>query len=611
MAPLLRCRPYKTGAKGERAIPLDLSSGRARVRLCKGGGNVRNQVDHAAEPESLFLDPARDVGVGFVAPPAFWWRLRDTAVIEGFAASVSDAMNARIEAHLRQVKRHRTFARVAEFNVVPVLLTQAAFRKSYAMAGGKALLNGAAGARLLNRFGWERAGDDAEAALGQYFARCQAANEGARLPLVTLPDGVDFAVECRNTFNYFHFLTETLAQLCVLDDMNFRGRVFLHFPNHPDKTRAFVRGFIDALFPELADRVVLERAPKDYARVLSAFSFQWTYFQMPPSVIGSLDGLAPSDLSWHGHGGSRTTRAVLSMNVVESGLLALRARALRVIAGRDFGHLPKRVYIARAPGQARARQMQGEAALVDLLEAFGFVRLSFEDLKPLEQIALMAQAEVMVSAHGAGFANMLFANPEATLIEIGTLQTAQIRWGDFWPLAHASGCRYVSFIADHHSDTPEEVPQFSSDGIVPADLSERGLGRIMAYIAALCGHAPRFARAEDVARLASQLLRSGHIDRAAAVLDRHHDLQADDADLCLLQADLHKARAQWGAELIALHAAWQADPTRWQTLAQVLWCARRLGNTEVQIWAIRVLQAEFPDRIIELARGRDWVQQLL
>lgn len=574
------------------------------------GGRVRNQIDHATEPDTLFLDPARDAGVAFLEPPAFWWRLRNAAVIEGFAASADDSMNARIEAHLRQVKRHRTFAQVAEFSVVPVVLENAAFRKSYAMACGKALLNGAAGARLLNRFGWER-GVDADATLSRYFASCQAANRAARLPVAKSTAPLDFAIECRNTFNYFHFLAETLPQLCVLDGMDFQGRVFLHFPNHSEKTRGFVMGFIQALFPELADRVVLERAPKEYARVLSAYSFQWTYFQMPPSIIGALDGLARSDLSWHGHSGSRTTRAVLAMNSVESSLLALRARALRAIEGRDCSHLPRRVYITRAAGQARDRKLQGEAALVDLLEAFGFVQLAFEDLTPLDQVALMARAEVVLSSHGAGFANMLFANPNATVIEIGTLQTAQIRWGDFWPLAHASGCRYVSFIADHASDTPLDVPDFSTTGLLPPCLTERGLGRVMAFVAALCGHTPRFNRAEDVARLAGQLLRSDHLDRAEAVLDLHSDMQARSADLCLARAEVHKARAEWGAELIALHAARQADPARWQTLAQVLWCARRLEKTEVQVWAIRQLQAEFPERIAELAKGRDWVQQLL
>lgn len=597
---------------GERPIRLDLWGARDRVGARQEcGGKVQRQMDHAEEPEALFFDPARDAGLEFLASPDFWWRLRPAAVIEGFAASGDDAMNARIEAHLRQVRRHRHFVQVAEFNLLPVLLSEARFSESFVAVGGKSLLSGAAGARLLNRYDWGAGDGGAAARLEGYFAACQEANAGARLQLASRPHGVDFAISCRNTFNFYHFLTETLPQLTVLDGLAFTGRVRLHFPNPPEKTRGFVMAFIEALFPELAGRVELERAPRDYAQVLSAFSFQWTYFQMPPSVVGSLDGLARSDLSWHGHRGSRTTRAVLSMNAVDSGLCALRERGLRAIAGRDFGHLPRRVYIARLPGQARDRQMQGEAALVELLEAFGFTQVALETLSPLEQIALMAQAEVVVGAHGAGFANMLFASPETTVIELGTLQTAQLRWGDFWPVAHASGCRYVTFIADHHHPEPFEVPDFKTDGIVATDLSARGLGRVMAFVAAVCGRVPQLGRAEDVARLAGHLLRSGHLAQADAVLDRHRDLVPQSADLCLVQADLHKARAEWGAELIALYAARQADPSRWQTLAQVLWCARRLEKTEVQVWAIRLLQAEFPERIAELAKGRDWVRQLL
>nr|WP_240335627.1 glycosyltransferase family 61 protein [Pseudotabrizicola algicola] len=426
-----------------------------------------------------------------------------------------------------------------------------------------------------------------------------------------MPQDADFALGCRNTFNYFHFLTETLPQLTVLDEIEFQGRIFLHFPNHPEKTRPFVLGFIRALFPELADRLVLERAPRDYPRVLTAFSFQWAYFQFPSQVVGSLDPLAPSDLSWHGHTGSRTTRAVLAMNSVESSLLSLRARGLAAVEHRAFDHLPKRVYICRKTGEARDRKLRGEAALLELLTVFGFEAVALEDLSPLDQIALMARAEIVVTAHGAGLANMVFANRDATVIEIGTLQTAQIRWGDFWPAAHVSGCRYVSFVADHDCDNPLEVPDFNLVGLVPVHLSERGLGRLMAFVATLCGHAPRLDRAEDVARLAMQLLRAGHVERADAVLERHRDMQHGHAGLCLAQADVHKARGEWGAELIALYEARQADPSRWQTLAQVLWCARRLNKVEVQVWAIRVLQAEFPDRIAELAKGRDWVQQLL
>ena len=101
------------------------------------------------------------------------------------------------------------------------------------------------------------------------------------------------------------------------------------------------------------------------------------------------------------------------------------------------------------------------------------------------------------------------------------------------------------------------------------------------------------------------------IGEIEAVLQRHPDLQDANADLWLIRADLHKRREEWGSELIALHAAWQADPTRWQTLVQILWCARKVEKPEVQVWAIRLLQSDYPDRIAELAKGRDWVRQLL
>lgn len=566
---------------------------------------MRNQIDFSLSPDDLFLNPAKDPGFFFLSKPEFWWRPHPASCIEGFAASADDATNARIDALVRQFKRHRSLETVARVNVVPVLLRNARFAKSYATVEGKCVLNGAAGARLLNRYGWtlQEKGADPEAVLSGYFARCQSVNEMADLPVAPLPETIDFAIECRNTFNYFHFMTETLCQLCVLDGLRFRGRIFIHFPNHESKTRAFTQGLIAALFPEFAGRVIFERAPKEYPQVLSAYSCAAAFHQMPPSVIGAF-GEVVAD-------GDRPARSVLAMNSFDTSLLSLRNRALAAIEGKDFSHLPRKFYITRAPGQSRERRLKGEESLIELLTAFGFATLAFEDLAPLEQIALMARAEVMVSSHGAGFANMLFANPDATIVEIGTLQTAQLRWGDFWPIAHAAGCRYITFFADHDHPNPQTVPDFQTDGIVPVHLSDRGLGRIMAYVATVCGHIPTFAKAADVVRLGGQLLRSGHLTAAQALADRHASLDPDNADLCLFRADLHKAMGEWGNELLSLHNAWRADSTRWQTLVQILWCARKLEKPDVQTWAVRLLQADFPARIADLARGRDWVQQLL
>lgn len=576
---------------------------------------VRNNIDFSLDLDQLFLDPVQDKGLHFLAPPPFLWRPREPALIEGFAVSAHESLRNRTERFLRHTRQHKTFRKAVEFASLPVVMTDVSFRKSYALVGGKCVLNGASGFRLLNRYCWEneQGPEDPEQRLVQYFRGRQQANRSAGLPVWSgpFPGDLDFAIECRNTFNYFHFLTETLCQLCVLEDLPFRGRVFIHFPNAPEKTRSFTRSFVAALFPELKGRVLLERAPKDYDRVLSSYNLINSYYHLPAADFGSVDAYAPSDEMWKGAQATRSSQGVLSMNSIDSSLFRLRARALRAIEGLDFSHLPRRFYVGRKADQSRRRDLAGEEALVDLLSAFGFARIAFEDYTPLEQIALMAQAEVMISAHGAGFTNMLFARPESLVIEIGTLQTAVFRWGDFWPLANVAGCRYVSFFADYNKEDPLTDPKFGADGIVAPALHDHGLGLVMAFVAASLGHAPRLSRAEDVARLAQQLLRTAQPDAAAAVLDRHAEMGPASADLCLARADLHKARGEWYAELIALTAAWEADRNRWQTLVQIIWSAKKVENLKVQVWAVQRLAEDFPDRCAEVVKDRGWLRALI
>ena len=102
--------------------------------------------------------------------------------------------------------------------------------------------------------------------LQDYFSQCQRANVGKDIPIYSglLEPDIDFAIECRNTFNYYHFMTESLSQLALLDDLDFQGNIYFHFPNQEDKQRPFAKAFVEALFPEYEGRVFFERSPKDY-----------------------------------------------------------------------------------------------------------------------------------------------------------------------------------------------------------------------------------------------------------------------------------------------------------------------------------------------------------
>ncbi|QFT58253.1 hypothetical protein FIU94_05395 [Sulfitobacter sp. THAF37] len=573
---------------------------------------LRNKIELQLPPDALFLNPWADPGFSVLWQPEFIWRPMPRAVIEGFAASAHEEINRKITSFLSVTKKQKVFREALEFNAVPALLEQASFRKSYVMASDRLLLSGAAGTRLINRYRWEN--EDADPAvditLEAFLAGCREANEARQLPVISdvLDPEMPFAVECRNTFNFYHFLTEALPQLTVLDGLAFQGDIYFHFPNSEEKHRPFTEAFVEALFPEYAGRVFFERAPKEYARVLTAYDFNGGHAQMPEKMLDGIMSFAPPGLVEDEDWLNTRHNATLAMNSVSSMLLALRSRALAAIEGEEFPHLPKRFFVGRDSRQSRERHMAGEDLLFEHLSLFGFEYVVFENLHPIEQIALMARAEVMISYHGAGFANMLFADPGAYVIEIGTLQTAQFRWGDFWPLAHASQCRYINFFADFNTEDPLSEPHFSKDGIVPVALSERAVAQIMAFVVSVLGHVPELKSVDAVGRLARELLQAGAADRAVAVLEKHAKLVIEDVELCLLQADCHKELDEPKSELVALDKAFKADTARWRTLIRIIWCANRVERPQVIRWALSRLKSDFPERHDAFVKNHEWVR---
>lgn len=576
---------------------------------------MKNQITFKQSPENLILDPYEDEGIRLLSEPSFLWRPRDAALIRGFAVSEHAEMNARIDDFLTSTDKSRVFTHVVEFNSFPVVLDEVQFKKSFATVKDRALINGAAGFRLLNRYCRENEaeGKTPEQDLIAYFHQRQKENAGKTLPLFQgdLAKDTPFAIECRNTFNFYHFVTESLCQLCLIAEAGVEGPIYLHYPNSDDKTRLFAFAFIDALFPELADRVIFQRSPAYHDRVVSSYNFASSYYQMPVKESAPLDRLAPPKSLWKGRTASRGSHGVLSMNAVDSSLFKLRERALKAIEGKDFSHLPKRFWVGREPDHSRKREMKGEAELLDFLRLFNFESVAFERLSPLEQIAIMANAEMMVSYHGAGFTNMLFANQNAYVIELGTLQTAATRWGDFWAMAHVSQCKFVSFFADYNKPNPLVEPSFDKDGIVPVHLSASGLAQIMSFIVSILGQIPKFNRAEDVAALGARLIDVGAMEQARGLFLKHEGMEDGHVELSLLLAKCMGHFHCHTEELAALYSAYRADTSRWATLIQVIWCARALNDLETVRVGLSVLRDGFPDRFEAFVKDRPWFQKQL
>ena len=118
--------------------------------------------------------------------------------------------------------------------------------------------------------------------------------------------------------------------------------------------------------------------------------------------------------------------------------------AVEFLRGRLLPHIdtsgPRRnVYVTRGPS-ANNRSIVNEAALLDVLAAHDFVHVDPGGLSVVEQIRTFATANVIVAPHGAALANIIFASPGSTLVE---LFPAGCLLPDYWRLASSvPGMRY-------------------------------------------------------------------------------------------------------------------------------------------------------------------------
>lgn len=78
--------------------------------------------------------------------------------------------------------------------------------------------------------------------------------------------------------------------------------------------------------------------------------------------------------------------------------------------------MPKRIYISRNKSNSRFILNEDEVYLH--LQKFGFVVVCSEDYNVAEQVKIFANADVIISQHGAGLVNLSFCKPKTKVIEI-------------------------------------------------------------------------------------------------------------------------------------------------------------------------------------------------
>jgi len=136
----------------------------------------------------------------------------------------------------------------------------------------------------------------------------------------------------------------------------------------------------------------------------------------------------------------------------DTGMSPWKAEYLRRafgVAGKLRGK--KRIYVAR--GAAPRRRVLNEAAVEKLLASHGFTPVNPGSLAFADQVALFADAEMVVGPHGAGLTNCVFMAPGGALIEL--THDKRVVW-TYHEVAGAAGLSYSCIVNDAELKTPNE-----------------------------------------------------------------------------------------------------------------------------------------------------------
>lgn len=101
----------------------------------------------------------------------------------------------------------------------------------------------------------------------------------------------------------------------------------------------------------------------------------------------------------------------------------------------------KPVLISRR--DAKVRQIENEEALYERLKPFGAIRICPGELSHSEQVAVFSNASLILSTHGAGLTNLIYARSGTAVIEI---MGRAYNPGFYMWLSHLFGCPYEAVI---------------------------------------------------------------------------------------------------------------------------------------------------------------------
>ena len=338
-----------------------------------------------------------------------------------------------------------------EIASAPVVLQRAQFRPYFTTIAGRAWLNGASGDRLWHQLDSHLRDDAAREALHDSFRHARAAD---RAPAPVWPDAADdleIALGLMHGVGHERALSGMLSGLAHFAQDGSDQIINLHVPSGGFADELAL--FVEALFPQLAPRLRFRSAPRRYEAVRSIFSHRHYLYQVQDDGVD--DSLQQA--GWPMPGSAPQSRRQVAVASYDSGMRLARQAGLAQVSPELRASMPSLVWIAPRGGDGA---LTGQAALLEDLRQRGFAQLRPERLTPLQRIAAMQTADIVVIPQGAAVSETFWLRPDALVIHLMACQNLIQSAGDLLPLAHVAGCRFhVVFVDIADVTTPDDMPR--------------------------------------------------------------------------------------------------------------------------------------------------------
>lgn len=228
--------------------------------------------------------------------------------------------------------------------------------------------------------------------------------------------------------NLYHFVFEAIARLALAQEAGMEASSYDHFLGEPPSLP-----FHHEIFGYLGiptDRILSPSSGAQHCR-FSELHFSNTTYGIPPELVCILRSY-----------------------------LAAVPRVSPPFA------CPRKLYLSRAAYPTR--RLVNETAVTELLARHGFTTVCPHELSYAQQKVLFEEAEVIVSSHGAGLANLIWCKPGTKVIELRSKHHTRGYWKLYWNISSACNLQHRWVSCEDTPNAHAHGPQYS-DLIAPLD----------------------------------------------------------------------------------------------------------------------------------------------